>query len=316
MYFLPAFLAHYRGLGVERFVFLNDCSDDGSFEYLLQQPDTVVVESGRRFGDTVDIPPALSNEPGNRRIVFLWRTMLHEMFALDRWALQVDLDEFVYLPENVTFQDIVSRLDKQGARAVWGVMLDVYPKDIMALTEMEQATQLNMAQTWYFDGEKHLRLKWNGKPRIVHPGARARLYCTYGVDRLYPELGIATRRKIEIRRRLSWFGLRPIRYNALQKPVLLKWSEGYYFRSSHTTNIFGSTQFLLPIQHFRFTGSLYRKIRMSLKEKSYHRNSTDHRLISELLQAMEERNGSFLYRKSKPLESFSDLTETGNAFGV
>ena len=36
IYFLPAFLNHYRRLGVQRFVFLDDRSDDGSFEYLLE----------------------------------------------------------------------------------------------------------------------------------------------------------------------------------------------------------------------------------------------------------------------------------------
>ena len=31
---------------------------------------------------------------------------------------------------------------------------------------------------------------------------------------------------------------------------------------------------------------------------------------------MEVLDGSFLYRKSRPLASFEDLVETGNAFGL
>ena len=316
MYFLPAFLSHYRLLGVERFVFLNDRSDDGSFEYLLQQPDVTVVASNHTYSDTFEVSQNLSNKIRTLRILYLWRAMLHDMFAQDQWALQVDLDEFVHLPENVTFPQIVSHLEKQDARAAWGVMLDVYPKDITALTELEQETRLNIAQTWYFDGEKHLHLRRNGKPNVVHPGARARLYCAYGVDRLYPTLGIATQRTMDVRRRLSWLDLKPIHYNALQKPLLLRWSKDSYFRNSHMTNIKACNNCLLPIQHFRFAGGINRKIRAGIEERSYYRNSTDHRLLEKLLQKMEEQKGSFLYRKSRPLESFADFAETGNAMGV
>lgn len=89
MYFLPDFLAHYRGLGVERFVFLNDRSDDGSFAYLCRQPDTVIVESRRTYGDTVEMASGSADRIEVVRILPLWRGMLHDMFALDRWALQV-----------------------------------------------------------------------------------------------------------------------------------------------------------------------------------------------------------------------------------
>ena len=34
MYFLPEFLAHYRALGVEHFVFLDDASTDGTTVFL------------------------------------------------------------------------------------------------------------------------------------------------------------------------------------------------------------------------------------------------------------------------------------------
>ena len=54
---------------------------------------------------------------------------------------------------------------------------------------------------------------------------------------------------------------------------------------------------------------------MALRDNTHFLNSSDYRLLSELLRTMKERNGSFLYRKSRPLESFEDLAETGNAMG-
>ena len=315
MYFLPDFLAHYRRLGVERFVFLNDRSDDGSIEYLCQQPDTVIVESGRTYGDMVEIPSTQANGIETVRILPLWRGMLHDMFALDRWTLQVDLDEFVRLPRGMTFQDLVARLEKRKARAVWGVMLDVYPRDIAAIAEQSQAARLDTAATWYFDGERHLRLRRKRRPRPIYPGARARLYHAYGVDKLYSALGVKAWKMKDRWLRAVWQGPQPYGYNALQKPTLLKWGDNCYFRSSHQTNLIASPNFLLPIQHFRFTGALYRKIHTALRENSYSNNSADHRLLSALLTTMEEQNGSFLYQKSQVLASFDDLARAGNAVG-
>ena len=159
MFFLPAFLAHYRGLGVQRFVFLDDRSDDGSFEYLQRQTDTVIVKSSRRFGDRLDLPPSISRTNKDPRMDFLWRSILYNMFAQDRWALLVDLDEFIHLPRGMTFQYLISQLNNHAIRALSAVMLDVYPKDIATFTENETSTQLDTSATWYFDGEQHFRLR-------------------------------------------------------------------------------------------------------------------------------------------------------------
>ena len=316
MYFLPSFLDHYRKLGVERFVFLNDRSDDGSFDYLLKQPDVVIVESCRTYGDKFDVPPSLSNSIKQPRILYLWRSILHDMFAMNQWALQVDLDEFIRLPEGMTFQDLIERLERQKARAVWGIMLDVYPKDISIFDEQENATQLEISANWYFDGEQHLRLRRDQSPILIYPGARARLYSEYEVTRLYPKLGIRERKiKVPLLKKLSLRRM-PLRYNTLWKPTLLKWDQNSYFKSSHNTNLSYSPNHLLPIQHFRFSGTLRRKIKLGLRKESYYRNSNDHRLLLELLEIMEARNGSFLYRKLRLFESFEDFSSTRNSFGL
>ena len=315
MYFLPAFLAHYRRLGVQRFVFLDDRSDDGSFEYLLQQPDTVVVASGRRYDYRVTLPSSMSGAFKDSQIEFLWRSILHDLFTQNRWALQVDLDEFIHLPRGMTFPDLVAQLDKHGARALWGVMLDVYPKDIATFAENAMSSRLDTSVTWYFDGEQHLRLRSHRAPKIVYPGARARLYCDYGLDKLYPVLGVRKHNRLYRLMRNAVFRRTPLRYNSIVKPALLKWSDDCYFKSSHYTNLPGSKFHLLPIQHFRFSGSLGQKMETALRENNHFLNSSDYRLLSELLRTMKEQNGSFLYRKSRPLESFEDLAETRNAVG-
>src|SRR5688500_9282519 len=55
MFFLPAFFDHYRGLGVEQFIILDDKSDDGTSEFLLSQTDCVVLTTGAAFGEQVTV---------------------------------------------------------------------------------------------------------------------------------------------------------------------------------------------------------------------------------------------------------------------
>jgi len=315
IYFLPEFLNHYRRLGVQRFVFLDDRSDDGSFEYLLEQPDTLVVHSDLDFGHKVKLSTSIAGPVMDSRIEFIWRAMLHDMFALDRWALQVDLDEFIHLPRGVTFPELAARLDHQRVRALWGVMLDFYPKDIATFAENENFTRLDISAAWYFDGEQHLQLRHGRSPKMVYPGARARLYCDYGLDKLYPVLGIRRQNRIlQLLRKIDMH-TKPLHYNNIRKPVLLKWGGGCYFINPHKTNLPGSMHYLLPIQHFRFSGSLGRKIRMALRDNSHFLGSSDYRLMMKLLCAMAEKSGSFLYRKSRLFESFDDFLETRNAVG-
>ena len=256
MYFLPEFLNHYRQLGVERFVFLNDRSGDGSLEFLAAQPDTVVVESARSFGERIDVSMySLAKGVRDFRMEFLWRALLHDTFALDRWALHVDLDEFVRLPGGMTFPDLSERLKHQPSRMVWGVMLDVYPKDFSALARQETDCRVNFDATWYFDGEEHLRLRANKAPKVCHPGARARLYHTYGISKVY------SKHTLWSRLRKTRLGFRPMRTGSLRKALLLHWHRNAYFLNPHSTNLVASDNILLPIQHFRFCGTLFERIR-------------------------------------------------------
>ena len=46
---LPHFLDHYRKLGVQHFVLVDNLSDDGTREYLLLQPDVVLYSADTEY---------------------------------------------------------------------------------------------------------------------------------------------------------------------------------------------------------------------------------------------------------------------------
>lgn len=319
MYFLPAFLEHYRKLGIEQFAILNDRSTDGTTDYLLSQPDVVVFASDYAYGDQVDLPPSMADKVFSARILHVWRTILFDRFAKNRWAVQVDLDEFIHLPSGKTFQDIAGILDREESNLAHGVMLDVYPETLSDLAGMAHQKEIDPTATWYFDAEPHLRLRAGQFPKIIHPGARARLYHSHGIARPYqnPDAPKPAYRIWWKRMKGSRLGTKIPFYNNIFKPVMAKWPDGAYFKSSHRTSIYGSDKILLPFQHYRFTGALYARIDMAIRENSYSSGSRDHYLLSQLLQRMQDHgNGTFLYKNSRVLNGFDDFRQGQVSIGL
>jgi hypothetical protein len=319
MYFLPTFLEHYRKLGIEQFAILNDRSTDGTTEYLLSQPDVVMFESAHRYGDEVALPANMIDKMPNGRILYIWRTIFYNRFAKGKWAIQTDLDEFIHLPPGKTFKDIAAILDLNGANVAYGLMLDVYPESLSDLAFMATQSELDPSARWYFDAEPHLQLRSGRIPRTLHPGARARLYHTFETSRLYPELGMPMPEYKSWWKRMKHtrFGTRIPVYNTLQKPVMAKWPDGAYFTNSHNTSIDACDSILLPFQHYRFTGALYAKIEMAIRENSYSSGSRDHHLLSDLLSQMQKRkNATFLYKNSQVLDSFDVFRKNNVSIGL
>lgn len=292
MYFLPAFLSHYRGLGVERFVFLDDRSTDGTRAFLAGQPDCMIVASRHRFNEIVQIDPPLIPGHPTMRMSSLWINLLAAKYAGVDWTLHVDADEFLRLPPGETVADLAARLDALGANLAWSVMIDMYPATIADLKAEEGAARLHLDDTWHYDAREHFRFRRDGRLRVIYPGSRARLMATY---RILP--ATATR--------FIRLGFRMPGYNIIRKPAFFKLPQGGFLTSPHSASFPGARGILLPLEHFKFTGQLYRRMRTAIAEGTHHANSIEYRDMERLLGAMEAQAGSFLCRRSSSDRSFS-----------
>lgn len=111
---LPWFLDYYRRLGVDRFFFIDNGSDDGSDDWLLAQPDVHIWTSGLAF----------------KRANFgsAWFELLLRRHGVGHWCLTVDVDEFLLFEgaPGRTVRDFCRDLDRRGLRAATGVLLDMY----------------------------------------------------------------------------------------------------------------------------------------------------------------------------------------------
>ncbi len=307
MHFLPPFLAHYRALGVKRFIFVNDRSTDGTHEYLSAQDDVMVLKSARKYGDKIPAEDADALGLPHQRVELIWRMLLSEKFSSEKWSLHLDADEFLALPDGMLISDLAAKLDPEDGRAVWSVMIEMYPATLADLDAMENDETINLAKTWYFDGQQHLRLRESNFPKTVYPGGRARLLAKFGLNKKTSVM------KERAKRLLG----RPLTiYSTIRKPILLHWSAGDRFDSAHAVSAQMSKKVLLPLCHYKFNGPVHERIYRASTTANNTQDGRSYKDLKRLLDAIEQGDGSFLYPKSVHFTGFEDFQRTGNAVGV
>lgn len=306
MYFLPAFLAYYRRLGVDRFVVLDDRSTDGTAAFLDQQPDVMVVESDIRYFAEVDYDPEARGKVRELRAVRLWRDQLMDQFCTGQWALDVDPDEFLAVPGD-DLPAFTRALEAEGAEAAWGVMLDMYPARVADILGAGADARFRLEDAWYFDARPHLDpgqpRETPPVPRTVYPGSVARLFAEW---RVLPQGTLLQR----LKRRLSGYRYEP--HQIIHKTPIVLWKPGDWFLNCHVTSKPVGPR-VVPMMHFKFTADLGRKIEYALASGGYNQGSRSYRLYATLIERMRARGGSFLAPVSRRWRGTPDFTETGVA---
>lgn len=114
---LPWFLSYYRSLGVDRFIFVDNDSNDGTREYLLEQPDVHVFWTDGSYAKAYS---------GMR-----WVNHLVEQYGDDAWCMYVDVDEaFVFAGvETASLKDLTTYMKSRGHEALFAFMVDMFADD-------------------------------------------------------------------------------------------------------------------------------------------------------------------------------------------
>lgn len=113
--YLRPFLDHYRALGIESFVIVDNASTDGTREALAAAPDVVLYD-----------------HPGSFRASahgVAWINPLMQKHAQGRWALFVDIDEHLVFPkmdQDRSLSDLLDYAEAQGAGCFPSYMLDLF----------------------------------------------------------------------------------------------------------------------------------------------------------------------------------------------
>lgn len=191
---LPYFLKYYRDLGVDHFLIVDNDSDDGSREYLAQQPDVSIWTTKSSYK--------------NSRFGVDWLNGLQARYADGHWCLVVDPDEFFVFPfcDTRSVRALTDWLDTCAIRSFSAMLLDMYPKGpIGEQPYREGQDPFDIAQ-WFDSGNYTISRNWKYGNLWIQGGPRARTFF-----RKAPEFA-----------------------PALNKIPLVKWSKHYtYISSTH-----------------------------------------------------------------------------------
>jgi hypothetical protein len=161
---LPFFLQYYRDMGVNHFLIVDNDSDDGSREYLAEQPDVSLwtsKHSYRRSRYGVD-----------------WLNWLQRKYGDEHWCLVVDPDELLVYPfcDTRPLRALTDWLDASSIRSFSAMLLDMYPKGRINERPYRAGQNPLEIASWFDSGNYSISRNWKYWNLWIQGGARARMF--------------------------------------------------------------------------------------------------------------------------------------------
>lgn len=244
MFMLPQFLAHYRRLGVDSFLIADNCSDDGTLEFLMEQPDVALF--------SVDTDYSLSHYGAG------WQQTMMSAFRVGKWTLIADTDELLIWQkrQQQSLPDLLNTPEFQGVDAARIFMLDMYPKGSLGKATFKTNP---FDEAGYTDREPFLA-DWTGQGPFSN----------------MPTWTSSVRHRLIAGSRMDLF--------VAQKIALLKYqpwmriSAGYHF----LTDVQLSQRELL-FGHFKYNADFYRKAQIEVSRRQHFNDAEEYRKYLALM---------------------------------
>lgn len=302
-FFLPAFFAHYRALGIEQFLILDDGSIDGGRDFLAAQPDCALLEAGLRYG-----APVVQVAPDGRRAAT--RAGVYFKAALPRawlgrgYVTYVDADEFLLMPPGVAgVPEVVARLAARGDACAVAAIVEFFPERAAALRgggAPAGLADLLDAYGW-FQPEPMAEVGPDGFPRALGRSKSQRLFERHGVR-------VAGR---GLRGRLRRLVAPEYRRSPQFKTPFFRCDADTWLTGTHECNRPAARDVLLTIGHFVFTAQFADKIDRALAWRSYLRGSEKYEHYRRLLARLDAGDGALTDARSVRFASAGQLAEAG-----
>ena len=243
---LPFFLQYYRDMGVNHFLIVDNDSDDGSREYLAEQPDVSLWSSKHSYRRS--------------RYGVDWLNWLQRKYGKEHWCLVVDPDEFLVYPfcDTRPLRALTDWLDASSIRSFSAMLLDMYPKG--RISERPYRTGQNPLEiaSWFDSGNYTISRNWKYWNLWIQGGARARMF----------------------------FQDNPEQSPALNKVPLVKWTKKYaYVDSSHMLlprglnlvfDEWGGEKASGVLLHTKFLDTFSAKAAEELKRRQHYAKSAEY----------------------------------------
>ena len=254
---LPYFYEYYRNLGVDHFLMVDNGSQDGTREFLADQPDTSVWHAKglyrkARFG--VD-----------------WLNFLQRKYAHGHWSLVVDPDEFLVFPycDSRPLSALTDWLDTNEIRSFSAMLLDMYPKGALEKFQYKSGQNPFEVAKWFDSGNYTIEKNPLYGNLWIQGGPRARVY----------------------------FADAPKQAPALNKVPLVKWNKSYvYVSSTHLilprglNRVYESAGGEKPsgmLLHAKFLNTLSDKANEELRRNQHYAHGREYQRYNKKLNSKE-----------------------------
>ena len=275
---LPAFLRHYRQLGVDCFFIVDNDSSDGSPEYLMAQPDVRLFRTSNRYGEA---------SSGTA-----WLNALLAQFGVGGWCLTVDIDELLVFPgsENTSLRTFTTYLDRHGFDALACMLLDLYPAGALENCAYTAGDDLLTASPFFDTGPYERSPSDSCPPVEIAGGVRERVFYpefrSRGVGaKLYEAVFHRLVYRAAAIRELQWLrARRPPTPPLLSKVPLVRWdATSRYLKSTHRVTpktVASETGVLL---HFKFLQDFHTRAIQEASRREYSSGAFDYRRYAKRL---------------------------------
>jgi hypothetical protein len=301
---LPAFLRHYRDLGVDRFFVIDNDSSDGSTEYLADEPDVHLLRTSNRY----------SEAKGGTA----WLNALLAEFGVGCWCVTVDIDELIVFPgsEQATLHTLTAYLERDGFEALVCLLLDLYPAGPLDECPYVAGGDL-LAAAPYFDAGPYEKARFDTCPGfLVLGGMRERVFHsdlrTRGlVPKIYANLFNHVVLRTPFLRDRSWIRAHPPPSSpCLTKVPLVRWDDtSMYLKSNHGV----SPKVVAPVSgvllHFKFLHDFHARAVREAARGEYYNQASEYRTYAERLD--RDPHMTFMYDGSIRFGGTNQLVRLG-----
>jgi hypothetical protein len=306
---LPAFLRHYRKMGVRDFIFIDNNSTDGTTDYLRAQPDCFVFHTDESYRDS--------------HFARDWINLIIVEQGIRGWLVYADVDEHLVYPdmERTDIAGYCARLADGGFDCVNAVMIDMYPEGSFLDLTFGPDDDLADVMGWFdpdyifrdwprrlWDQKRGFSLQALGGPRcrllsdLESERRHGALFYTLAnqVDRIVDRIPLGM---MPLLARLA-----PREMPALQKRPINFVREGFRYLNSHAGTNAAYADDMTVLLHYKFCSELQRRFAMR-KEGNHYRRGLSYLQLEQALADWPSH--SLCYANSRRYRSSADLAEVG-----
>jgi glycosyltransferase involved in cell wall biosynthesis len=307
---LPHFIHHHRKLGIECFIFVDNDSDDGSTEYLLEQPDAIVYHTNESYAQS--------------RFAADWVSELLNSHALGEWGIYLDCDELLVYEdmETTSFSRYLHTYAIKGVDSFYALMIDIYPEGSWSGVSARTSSFL-LTDISCFDKDYVIR-RPPKRPWVslhhdaieVLGGPRCRLFSTLEQDMQRGWMHYAVAGQVDRFVNFIPISLMPIlaavwprTQQAFFKTPANLIRDGFRYGYSHESSNHNKAGVMLGILHLKFCDELNARFDPVFSYRNHYQHGLERFQLARALRRW--RRDTLVYSGTRHFECSRDLARYG-----